>query len=351
VPETPSIEQNNIYWFLRDLGAASFGSFAVKEPDSVLSLGEELQTHIENSDSIETIQNTIKERILGAVNEFHNGRRTQRYARTENLVKQINVRIENIEDVRDLRIACYSVVRTTEVLDSAPEFDKDSVGKVVEATLTDESTQQYNPENAYLALEEVDDAGTRLQAGGQNMALVSYVEDLISEMDSVDSYTRARSIAAVTQEFERRAGNKRKSDAGGVLETALNSVFGKFDVPVTGSPRHFGDFEIDNLLKTEQAVIGFSCKRTLRERFRQSLTREADIDIDEVWFVPLSTDDISREKVEDIQHDGGRVYVSRESNEWQEFGGRGGLKALRPGDQFLTDLEKMAGISLNTDLK
>lgn len=242
------------------------------------------------------------------------------------------------------------VVRTTTVLDSAPEFDEGSVVEVVEATLINDEESAYEPSRCYDALEAVDDAGTRLQAGGQNMALVPYVRELVQEVTDLEAHDQARLIAAVAQEYERRAGNKRKSDAGGVLETALNAVFDVFDVPVTGSPRHFGDFEIDNMLMTDSVTVGFSCKRTLRERFRQSLTREAEIDIDEVWFIPLSTDDISREKIRDVQEDGGRIYVPRDSYPWEEYGGDTELTALRPGDKFLHDLEDFAQITLETQV-
>ncbi|MFD1571648.1 hypothetical protein [Halorubrum laminariae] len=213
---------------------------------------------MENAD-LETLRETIRNGILGAVNEYYNGRRTKRYAQTEELVKQILVRIDNREDVRDFQRACRPVVKRTEVLSSAPDFDEESVVGVVEATLINEDETAYQPEKCYHALEAVDDAGTRLQAGGQNMALVPYVTQLLDETEDISERDRSRLVSAVVQEYERRAGNKRKSDAGGVLETALNAVFDAFDVPVTGTPRHFGDFEIDNLLKTDQATIGFSC--------------------------------------------------------------------------------------------
>lgn len=342
-----STEQNNIYWFLRDLGAAQYGGFAVKEPDTVLTLGRRLKTQLNEGVEIDVLRETIKDEILGAVNEYYNGRRTKRYAQTEALVKQILVRINDREDVRDFQRACEPVVKTTDVLSSAPDFDEDSVVGVVEATLINENETAYQPEKCYHALEAVDDAGTRLQAGGQNMALVPYVTKLLEETEDISDRDRSRLVSAVVQEYERRAGNKRKSDAGGVLETALNAVFNVFDVPVTGTPRHFGDFEIDNLLKTDQATVGFSCKRTLRERFRQSLTRNADLEIDEVWFIPLSTDDISREKIEDVQADGGRIYVPRESYPWKEFGEVDELDAVRPGDEFLADLEDFTGVEVD----
>ncbi|GAB7094070.1 hypothetical protein JCM30237_12220 [Halolamina litorea] len=346
VPE----EQNNIYWFLRFLGAADLGGFAKKEPEATRKLGRRLDAALDRGDSLDEAREAIPDVILGTVNEFYQGNRTRRYSKTEDLVNQIEHRVDSTQDLRDLRLACEAVVTTTQRLDAAPEFDEDAMETIVEDTLLDDDHEQYLPGHAYHALKNVDDEGTVLQAGGQNRALIPYVRELMDRSDISDESEHARLVAAVTQEYERRAGNKRKSDAGGVLETALNLVFDAFDVPVTGKARHFGDFEIDNMLITDEATIGFSCKRTLRERFRQSLTREAEIDIDEVWFVPLATDDISREKVLDIQEDGGRVYISRDTYAWEEYGDDSEIKALRPGDEFLSDLADFADIELNTEV-
>ncbi|GAA4978410.1 hypothetical protein QTL95_09330 [Rhizobium sp. S152] len=343
-------EQNNIYWFLRFLGASDLGSFAKKEPDATQRLGKELGDALDDDMSLKEARGIIDEVILGTVNEFHHGSRTKRYSSTEDLVEAIDYRIESLQDLRDLQLACEFIVKTTHQLGAAPEFDDDAMEVIVIDTLFNEDRTQYQPENAYDALKDVDEEGTVLQAGGQNRALVPYVQELIEKSDVDGQNERARLIAAVTQEYERRAGNKRKSDAGGVLETALNLVFDAFGVPVTGEPRHHGDFEIDNMLITDGATIGFSCKRTLRERFRQSLTREAEIDIDEVWFVPLEDDDISEEKILDIQKDGSRVYISRDTYTWEEYGDDPELHALRPGDQFLNDLAQFTGIELQTEV-
>jgi hypothetical protein len=80
------------------------------------------------------------------------------------------------------------------------------------------------------------------------------------------------------------------------------------------------------------------------------LTREAEIDLDEVWFVPLEDDDISEDKIIDIQNDGSRVYISRDTYTWEEYGDDSELHALRPGDQFLNDLAQFTGIELQTEV-
>ncbi len=343
-------EQNNIYWFLRFLAAADHGSFAKKEPEATLELGSRLKDALDREEPLDEAREIIPEVILGAVDEFHHGSRTKRYSDTEDLVDAIDYRVDSLQDLRDLQLACEAVVKTTRRLDAAPEFDEDAMEAIVEDTLTNDEGTAYLPENAYTALQDVDDEGTVLQAGGQNRALVPYVRELMDRSAVNSESEHARLLAAVTQEYERRAGNKRKSDAGGVLETALNLVFNAFGVPVTGEPRHHGDFEIDNMLITDTAKIGFSCKRTLRERFRQSLTREAQIDIDEVWFVPLEDDDISRQKILDIQNDGSRVYVSRDTHTWEAHVDDPEITALRPGDEFLNDVAEFAGVELQTEI-
>lgn len=171
--------------------------------------------------------------------------------------------------------------------------------------------------------------------------------ELDSQPDTTSTDT-ARIVSGIVQEYERRAGQSRAATAGNVLETALQHIFDRFGIPTTGKPEQFGDLEIDNIADGPTGRIGFSCKRTLRERFRQSLSRQADIGVDEIWFVSLLLADVSREKIEDIHNDGGRLYVPRDSFVWDRYGDDSGLGGtLRPADAFLTDVADFISVDLN----
>jgi hypothetical protein len=78
-------------------------------------------------------------------------------------------------------------------------------------------------------------------------------------------------LTAFTQEFERRAAQKRKKRAGGSLEDVTNFIFDYYKIKCAEAPEHFqADIEVDNWIKTKDGwLIGISCKRTIRERWKQ----------------------------------------------------------------------------------
>lgn len=336
-----------VYWFSRDLVAARFGSFATQETDALRTLSSELDRMLSQRDDLNTITDTIDETILGAVSRIYGSDISKRYRQTEDLAERILRRIEDREDIRELQIAIDAVVRTSEILDTAPTFGAEEIHDIVDDTLA-EGRRSVDPSRAYDALYNVDFEGEAYQLGAQREPLVEYVGGLIAELEDarMNRDEVARIVSGIVQEYERRAGQSRASTAGNVLETALHYIFNRFDIPATGSPEHFGDLEIDNIVRGPSGSIGFSCKRTLRERFRQSLSREADIDVDELWFVSLLMADVSREKLQDIHNDGSRIYVPQDSFVWNRYSDDDELSyTLRPADEFLYDVADFTGVS------
>jgi len=252
--------------------------------------------------------------------------------------------------VREFQIAIDAVVRTSEILDTAPSFGETEIIEIVDETLQIESGS-LDPTKAYDALFNVDFEGEAYQLGAQREPLIEYVHEKIDDLSSdphIEKKEVARIISGIIQEYERRAGQSRASTAGNVLETGLQHIFNQFDIPATGDPAHFGDLEIDNMVEGPEGSIGFSCKRTLRERFRQSLSREAEIGVDEVWFVSLLMADVSKEKLQDISNDGSRIYVPRDSFVWNRYKNNDSLSyTLRPADEFISDVIEFTGVSAN----
>ncbi len=338
-----------VYWFSRDLVKSDYGGYATSEKEQLVHIADELKLRLEQGDSLDDLREFVRESIPDPVSETYGGDISKRYRQTEDLAERTVRRIEEKDDLFELILAARSVVRVSEILDGAPSFGEDEIHQIVEQTLEDDGS--LDPSKAYDALFEVDVEGEAYQLGGQRALLVEYVDELLERLErehELDSSEIARIVSSVVQEYERRAGNSRASTAGNVLETGLDYIFDRFDVPSTGSPEHFGDLEIDNLVTGPDAKIGFSCKRTLRERFRQSLLREVDVDLDEIWFVSLLMADVSKEKLEDIANDGGRIYVPRDSFVWENYGDEPELSYhLRPADEFIADVFEFTGIELD----
>lgn len=345
-----------VYWFARDLVASSYGSYATKEMQTLKQLSTQIGRLTEaegrsNETDFETQKKQIRDTITGSVSRTYGGDISKRYRQTEDLAERILRRIDEEEDIRELQIAIDAVVRTSEILNTAPNFGKREIVEIVDETLLD-GQRGFNPSKAYDALYNVDIDGEAYQLGAQREPLIDYVYEEMQKLHAepyIDEREVARIISGIVQEYERRAGQSRASTAGNVLETGLQYIFDQFGIPATGDPAHFGDLEIDNMVDGPGGSIGFSCKRTLRERFRQSLSRGSEIGVDEVWFVSLLMADVSREKLQDISNDGSRIYVPRDSFVWNRYRDDDALSyTLRPADQFIEDVAKFTGVS--TDL-
>jgi len=110
-------------------------------------------------------------------------------------------------------------------------------------------------------------------------------------------------LTAFTQEFERRAAQKRKLRAGGSLEDVTNFIFDYFNIKCAEKPEHFQtDIEVDNWIKTKDGwLIGISCKRTIRERWKQVSSADAStlskFKIKHIYHIVTYDDDLSDDKL------------------------------------------------------
>lgn len=344
---TVSPSNYKVYWFSRDLVATQFGGYAREEQRTLRELAQDLEEEMQQGqDDVGSLSQRIVDAIRKSVSSTYGDDISRRYRQTEDLAERMERRIDSLKDVREFIIASRAVVRTSEILEKTPSFGEAEINRIVDETLKDTSGD-VDPSRAYDALREVDRAGEEYQLGGQRAPLIEYVVELLNEHTASGATLEeaARIVSAIAQEYERRAGQSRSSTAGNVFEKALQQIFDRTGIPATGKPVHHGDLEIDNTAEGPRGKIGFSCKRTLRERFRQSLTRQAEIGVDEVWFVALLVSDVSREKLIDIQNDGGRLYVPRDSFVWQRYSDEGRVNyALRPADQFINDISKFIGV-------
>lgn len=94
----------------------------------------------------------------------------------------------------------------------------------------------------------------------------------IPEGEKLTEADKVSVLTAISQEYERRAGQKRKGRAGRDLESATEYIFKYFGLATHGAPAHFdAALEVDNWLKDKNGwYIGVSLKRTLRERWKQT---------------------------------------------------------------------------------
>lgn len=130
-------------------------------------------------------------------------------------------------------------------------------------------------------------------------------------------------LVSALQEFERRAGQVRKTRAGHDLEQAVILIFEHLGLDFDPKPQLLlGDFETDLLiLPNKNYKIAVSCKRTGRERVKQIGVNQTDLlrlRITKVlWF--MTDFDQSENRVVDFGINGSIFYLPDESHVFQQL--------------------------------
>lgn len=131
-------------------------------------------------------------------------------------------------------------------------------------------------------------------------------------------------LTALCQEYERRAGQKRKHRAGNDLESSTKFILDYFEIPTGGKPRHFSSsFEVDNWIITKQNnYIGICLKRTLRERWKQTnpdTSTLRDNNIISLIHVISDDSDLSEDKVLEMGRNQSILFLPDESIALKRF--------------------------------
>jgi hypothetical protein len=154
-------------------------------------------------------------------------------------------------------------------------------------------------------------------------------------------------LSGFVQEFERRLGQKRKSRAGGSLEDVTAFILSYFGIKSAPGPEHFqADIEVDNWIKTHDGwLIGISCKRTLRERWKQVSSAEKEtlnkFKIKNIFHVITYDEDLSDDKLTLLGGLRQIFYLPDNSRKLKYAKDHIGLhEYVRPMSDFIKDLKE-----------
>lgn len=326
---------HNFFWFVRDLTKGAYAGFG-KRQKKCLDIHEELESQFHNSDT-EELLNIFEDRVLSHYSEGN-----KNYDQIMKLINATRYRVNNKEDIKDLSLALYCSAKMSEHINKTEYFTKDDIEKIVKSVIWEDG--KIVPENAFGALLNVDARGEHLNLASQREHAVKLLDEVEGEFDDEN---RHKYESALIQWYEMRCSNSRVSNAGSVLEKALDRIFEEAGIPSEGSPEHYGDLEIDNKVSGENTV-GISCKRTQRERLKQSYPRQELDDLDEIWFVTLQLGDVSESKLREMSTFPIRMYVPRDSSVWKNHKDNGKVQeVLFPAEEFLEDISEFTGNSLN----
>ncbi len=154
-------------------------------------------------------------------------------------------------------------------------------------------------------------------------------------------------LTAFVQEFERRLGQKRKGRAGKSLEDVSTFIFNYYNFTSHPKPDHFQtDIEVDKWFKCKDGwLIGISCKRTLRERWKQVSSADnhalSRYKIKEIWHLTTFDKDLSDEKITMLGQQRQIFYLDDETEKFKSASSHIGMKDyVRPLTHLISDIRR-----------
>lgn len=273
---------------------------------------------------------------------------TKTYVLALNLVQQLDNDIRTVEDVIIFCVAMkYVVAPINHALSLIPSDDK----KFCE-TAAKNILDTFGEEKIALLIETWDSLGIKGCLDAERTSVVEsfikFLRNLSSLKISHSKLDDAMMMTAFVQEFERRLGQKRKARGGASLETVADFIFNYYEFKSTNEPSHFDqDIEVDKWFKCRDGwVVGISCKRTLRERWKQLSQADrgtlSHFKIRELWHLITFDKDLSDDKIVRLGEQGQIFYLPDTSETYKKCSAHPSMKNyVRPLNNFVSDIRQL----------
>ncbi|MFY7997706.1 MAG: hypothetical protein ACOVSW_03820 [Candidatus Kapaibacteriota bacterium] len=335
------------YWFARMLiNGDKYGSIGDNNT-VLLNLSATLRSvasanaHLPEKEQVQMYKQAITQTL-----EQRFARATTRLQRVQKLCVDLGNEIQTLADIDVLLLTCESMmIPTNDAIANIPSDDK---------IYTESIARQYLDAQGEAGLATVvnlwDDAGVKGCIDAERLELVRIFGTLrrtIQENPTISDIDRDVILSGFVQEFERRVGQKRKQRAGSSLEDVTSFILQYFSIPAANVPEHFqADIEVDKWVKThDNWLIGISCKRTLRERWKQVSSADGSIlskfKIKQIFHVLTYDEDLSDDKLTLLGSQRHIFYLPDESRRYLHASQHIGLQNyVRPMSQFINDLRR-----------
>jgi hypothetical protein len=336
----------NAYWFARMLiNNDKYGGIIGKDNKLLSEICLSLRKVIEDYNQSDEIKMNVAKSVIKNMLDKRFAKRTTKTDRINLFYEDLVRKIKSTEDIAVLILTAESImIPINEAIKWVPSNDRE---------FTETTAKSYLDELKEAALATVinlwDDAGVEGCLNAERVAVVREFTNLQRRIAllSLPEYEANMVMTAFVQEFERRLGQKRKGRAGGSLEDVTSFLFDYFKIKAEKRPEHFqADIEVDKWIKCKDKwLIGISCKRTLRERWKQvsSASKEilSNFKIREIWHLLTYDEDLSDDKLTLLGSQRHVFYLRDESRRFVHALGHIGMKDyVRPMSRFIEDIRK-----------
>lgn len=290
-----------VYWFSRIL----------INKDKYLAVGKEDKLLSQIAGSLSMFKelpkgkgNTLqlqKQTLFNILREKYK-KNTSNTERLSKLIEDLDEEIKTQGDMDAFILTCEHVLTTLNyTISQIPNDDREFAIMYAKALLDEEGEKALSR-----VISLWDDLGIRACLNIERSQITKAFATLrlyLSNQMIVSDLDKDIILSGFTQEFERRAGQKRKQRAGSSLEDATSFILDYYNIKAANAPEHFQqDIEVDNWIKTKDGwLIGISCKRTLRERWKQVTSADSGVlskyKIKYIYHIVTFDEDLSDEKL------------------------------------------------------
>lgn len=334
-----------VYWFSRYLiNGDCYGSLGTLKPEILNKLASELERLL----LLPLDDKTIIAASISSTQTFTTEAfkpKTKSAILCQNLSNKLSEELKTRNDIRSLVIAIRLVVLSiNDSLKEIPSDDKEFV-----LTVADSFFRSRGESCLGELISLWDDLGVKSCINVERVKVTLGYETLLENLSKcfsdLSNNDKALIATAYVQEFERRLGQKRKARGGGSLEDLLGFLFKFFSFSACDKPEHFQqDMEVDKWFKCKDGwLVGISCKRTLRERWKQlsGATPEqlSNHKIRELWHVITYDKDLSDDKVVSLGGKRQIFYLADNSEVFKRLSKNVGTKDyVRPLSRLVNDI-------------
>jgi len=334
---------HNVYWFSRMLINNDKYIAIGKEPKLLSTLASSLRLVSKESESTDTL--ILQKQTLRNIIEKRYQKTTSKENRVQKLLADLNEEIRNNDDMDVFILTCENIMLPLhQAIANIPNDDKNFTLNIAKSYLDIQGEQ-----GLATVINLWDDLGVRGCLAAERNEIIrafTILRVMLAKDKSISEDERDIVLTAFAQEFERRAAQKRKKRAGGSLEDVTDFILAYYKIKRAEAPSHFqADIEVDNWVKTKDGwLIGISCKRTIRERWKNvssSIEVYNRFKVKYIFHVVTYDEDLSDDKLTLLGEQRQIFYLPDNSRRLKHACQHVGLKNyVRPISQLINDIRK-----------
>lgn len=334
---------HNVYWFSRMLINNDKYIAVGKEPKLLSTLASSLRLVAKESKGKDTL-NLQKQTLRNIIEERYK-KTVSRDNRVQRLLSELDEEINTLDDMEVFILTCENIMLPLQqAISNIPSDDKEFTLSIAKSYL-----DIQGEEGLATVITLWDDLGVKGCLTAERTEIVrafTTLRVLLTKDKSITEEDRDIVLTAFTQEFERRAAQKRKKRAGGSLEDVTDFILGYYKIKRAEAPSHFqADLEVDNWVKAKDGwLIGISCKRTIRERWK-NVSSSTEVynrfKVKYIFHVVTFDEDLSDDKLTLLGEQRQIFYLPDNSRRLKYASEHVGLKNyVRPISQLINDIRK-----------